>query len=290
MKILISDAFDGSLPGRLESFGEVTDNKDEVGSANVVLVRSKTKCTPEYMDAAPNLKLIIRGGVGLDNVDLNYAKTKDITVHNTPAASSIAVAELAVGLMLAASGHIAKGHMGMTQGQWLKKELKRVELFKKTVGFLGAGRIATETAKRVQAFGTTLVGFDPHLKSHDIVSLKPFDEVLATSDFLSVHTPLTDSTRHLLDAAAIDQMKTGSIVVNTSRAECVDDVAMKAALDAGKVACYATDVWPTDPPPADNILVGHKSVLMTPHIGASSKENLLRIGDEIVRIISEFKS
>lgn len=144
MLILISDAFAPDLPDKLARFGEVTDDKSRLPEVDVVLVRSKTKCTKEYIDEAKNLKLIIRGGVGLDNVDREYAKEKGIIVHNTPKASSIAVAELAFALMIAVPNKIVPGHVSMSQGHWIKKELKRTELYGKTLGLIGVGLIGTE--------------------------------------------------------------------------------------------------------------------------------------------------
>ncbi|MBW2731577.1 MAG: hydroxyacid dehydrogenase [Deltaproteobacteria bacterium] len=282
MLILISDAFDASLPERLKDFGEVTDDKSRVAEAEVVLIRSKTKCTREYIDAAPKLKYIIRGGVGLDNVDQVYAKEKGIRVENTADASSVAVAELAMALMLAPINHVVAGHNGMAGGKWLKKELKRTELYKKTLGLIGIGRIGTEVAKRCQAFGMKVIAFDAYVDKHEIAELKSLDEVLAQSDFISLHTPLTDETRSMINADRLALTKEGVIFVNTARGLVVDEAAMTKALESGHVACYATDVWSSDPPPADCPLTSAPRMLMTPHIGASSKENLGRIGDIVV--------
>jgi D-3-phosphoglycerate dehydrogenase len=287
MLILISDAFDPSLPERLKEFGEVTDDKSRLPEAEVVLIRSKTKCTREYLDGAPKLKLIIRGGVGLDNVDREYAKQKGITVTNTPEASSVAVAELALALMLAAPNHLIRGHNGMAEGKWLKKELKRTELYQKTLGLVGIGRIGTEVARRARAFEMRVIAHDPFLKSHEVAELKPLDAVLAESDYISLHTPLTDETKGMINADAIGKMKKGVIIVNTGRGKTIDEKAMVKALEQGQVACYATDVWPSDPPPEDCPITKAPNVVMLPHIGASSKENLLRIGDIVVRKIRE---
>jgi D-3-phosphoglycerate dehydrogenase len=287
MLILISDAFDPSLPEQLKQFGEVTDDKSRLPEAEVVLIRSKTKCTKEYLDGAPKLKLIIRGGVGLDNVDREYAKQKGITVTNTPEASSVAVAELAMALLLAAPCHLVKGHMGMAEGKWLKKELKRTELYKKTLGLLGIGRIGTELARRAKAFEMKIIAFDPYLKSHEIAQLKSLDEVLRESDYISMHMPLTDETKAIINADTIGKMKKGVIIVNTGRGKCIDEKAMVKALEDGQIGYYATDVWPSDPPPDDCPITKAPNVVMTPHIGASSKENLLRIGEIVVQKITE---
>ncbi len=289
MKILISDAFDPALPEKLARFGEVTDDKAQLPSANVVLVRSKTKCTPEYIDSANNLKMIIRGGVGLDNIDLVYAKEKGVIVHNTAAASSIAVAEQAMTLMLAMPNHTIKGHETMKQGVWAKKQLKRTELYKKTLGLIGVGRIATETAKRAAGFGMKIVGYDPFVDSHELAEMKSLDEVLAASDYLSLHTPLTDDTKGMFNTETIAKMKDGVRIVNTGRAKVVVEEDIKAALESGKVAGFATDVWYSDPPEGSP-LIDAPNVVMAPHIGASTKENLLRIGDIIEELIEEFVS
>jgi len=288
MKILISDAFDPSLSDRLKKFGEVTDDKAQVSEANVVLIRSKTKCTKEYIDNAPNLKLIIRGGVGLDNVDLEYAKERGVTVHNTPAASSPAVAELAFAHMIAVPNRLIEGHNSMAKGEWIKKQLKRTELMGKTLGLIGIGRIAVELAKRAKAFGMNIIAYDKYVEKSDYAEMKSFDEVLAESDYISMHTPLTDETKGMINKETINKMKDGVIIVNTGRGKCTNEEDMAEALKSGKVRSYATDVWFSDPPPEDSPLLKAPNVQMTPHIGASSKENLLRIGDIIVDIIENF--
>jgi D-3-phosphoglycerate dehydrogenase len=288
MLILISDPFGSSLPERLSEFGEVTDDKSRVAEAEVVLVRSKTKVTAAYIDGAPKLKYVIRGGVGLDNVDLEYAHSKGIRVDNTPSASSVAVAELAVTLMLSAINHVVAAHNGMAEGMWLKKELKRTELYRKTLGLIGIGRIGSAVAQRVKAFEMDVIGHDPFVEQHDLVELVELDEVLAKADVLSLHAPLTDQTRGMLDGKRLAQAKPGVVVVNTGRGECVDEAAMVAALEEGTVACYATDVWSSDPPPQDCPLLKAPRVLMTPHIGASSKENLGRIGDVVVNKLRDY--
>ncbi len=289
MLILISDALDESLPKKLARFGEVTDDKSRLPEANVVIVRSKTKCTKEWIDQAKNLKLIIRGGVGLDNVDLEYAKEKGVIVRNTPKASGIAVAELAFGLMLAAASHIIPAHEGMKEGKWLKKQLKRSELYGKTLCLVGMGNIATEVARRARAFGMNVVAYRRSGKPSDFADVKPtLEEALRDADYVSLHLPLTDETRGLSDTSAIEAMKDGAVLINTGRAGTVDAEAVKAALESGKLRAYATDVWPSDPPPEDYPLLHAPNVIMTPHIGANTKENQLRIGDEIVSIIQEY--
>ena len=287
MKILLSDAFDPSLPDRLKKFGEVTDDKSQVAECAVVLIRSKTKCTKEYIDGAPKLEMIIRGGVGLDNVDQVYAKEKDIKVFNTAAASSVAVAEIAFAHMLGIPNRLIEGHMTMAQGQWAKNELKRTELFKKTLGIVGMGRIATEIAIRAKAFGMRVIAYDKYVDSSDHAEMMSLDQMVAQADFISLNTPLTDETKGMISAGLIDKMKAGVIIVNTGRGKVINDADLVAALEAGKVRAYGTDVWESDPPPETSPLLKAKNVFMTPHIGASSNENLLRIGDIIVELLEE---
>ncbi len=288
MKILIADAFDPSLPGRLKAFGDVYEDMGKLSEAEALLIRSKTKVTKEFLEGAPNLKLVIRGGVGLDNVDRETCKARGIEVRNTPQASSVAVAELTMALMLAVPNRIVEGHNSMKEGKWIKKELKRTELFQKTLGLLGVGLIGTEVARRAAAFGMKVVAYDPFVQSHPVAEMKSLDDVLASADYISMHTPLTDQTKGMVNAAMIDKMKDGVILVNTGRGKVVAEEDLAGALASGKVRAYATDVWHSDPPDPSSPLLSAPNVLMTPHIGASSKENLLRIGDIIVDIISGF--
>jgi D-3-phosphoglycerate dehydrogenase len=287
MLILISDAFAKDLPDRLAPFGEVTEDQARVSEAEVVLIRSKTKCTKEWMDNAKNCKLIIRGGVGLDNVDLEYAKEKGITVHNTADASSIAVAEDAFALMIALPNHIIRGHNSMTKGEWIKKELKRDELYGKTLGLLGCGRIGTELAKRAAAFGMDVVAYDPYLDSIEFGELVDMDTLLAKADYISLHMPLTDETKGMVNKGLIAKMKDGVRIVNTGRGKCVVQEDMVEALKSGKVAGFGNDVWYSDPPD-ENPFIGLDNVVMLPHLGASTKENMGRIGDIVIELLTKY--
>jgi D-3-phosphoglycerate dehydrogenase len=285
MKILLSDSFDPSLPGRLAKFGTVTDDKAALPDCDVVLIRSKTKATAEYIAGAPKLKIIIRGGVGLDNVDASAARARGIKVFNTPEASSVAVAELAFALLIAIPNKVIDGHMSMKEGKWLKSDLKRTELYQKTLGIIGVGRIGTEIALRAQGFGMKVLAADPEVKHHTLAEMTTLDDLCARSDFITFSVPLNDATRGMINTALIQKMKTGVILVNTGRGKCVVEADLAAALESGKVAAYGTDVWESDPPPETSPLLKAKNVYMCPHIGASSKENLLRIGDQIVDIL-----
>ncbi len=289
MVILICDAFDKSLPERLARFGEVAEDIARLPHAEVALVRSKTKCTAEWIAGAPKLKLIIRGGVGLDNVDLKAAKERGIEVRNTPAASAVAVAELAFCLMLAVPNKLVEAHNALKEGKFLKKEIKRTELFGKTLGLVGLGRIASEVAKRAAAFGMRVLAYDPFVKRSEVAIVVPtLKELLGQADYISMHVPLTDETRGMINASAIAEMKDGAVIVNTGRGKCIVEDDLATALGSGKVGAYATDVWYSDPPDPASPLLAAPNVLMTPHIGANSKENLLRIGDEVVALLENW--
>ena len=290
MHILIADAFDAKLPERLAAFGTVSSDLATLPQAQVLLVRSKTKVDADLIAKAPNLKLVIRGGVGMDNVDKKLCAEKGIKDVNTPRASSVAVAEMAMAFMVAIPARLIEAHISMKEGKFLKSELKRTELFKKTLGLIGAGNIATEVAKRAQAFGMEVIAFDPFLKEHPIARLVSLDELAAKADVISMHTPLTDDTKGMVNATFIAKMKDGAILINTGRGKCVNDADLAAALQSGKLRAYGTDVWPSDPPPADCPLLSAPNVIMAPHLGANSKENLGRIGDEVVLILKDFKA
>ena len=288
MKILISDAFDPSLPEKLSKYGEVTEDKSKLPDVDIVLVRSKTKCTKEYIDQAKNLKMIIRGGVGLDNIDLEYAKSKGIIVQNTAEASSIAVAELAIALMLAVASRVVEGDVSMKRGEWLKKQLKRTELYGKTLGLIGSGRIGTEVAKRAKAFGMNVITYDPYIQTFEFGELKSnLDDLLALSDYISLHTPITPETKGIINKDTIAKMKDGVKIINTARGKCVMEQDVVEALKSGKIAAYGNDVWYSDPPENTPLLDAPNAVLL-PHLGASTKENLLRIGEIVDRQIGEY--
>ena len=289
MKILIADAFDASLPKRLEKFGEVTTDMAELATAQILLIRSKTKVTKDMVDQAPKLKLVIRGGVGLDNVDKEACKARGVEVMNTAAASSVSVAEMAMAFMVAIPARLIEAHMAMKEGKFPKNELKRTELFQKTLGLIGAGAIATEVAKRALGFGMKVIAYDPFLSTHPLADLKTLDEVLAQADVISIHTPLTDQTKGMFNKDAFAKMKDGVMIINTARGKVMAEDDLAEALKSGKVRAYGTDVWFSDPPPADCPLLTAPNVFMAPHIGGSSKENLLRIGDTVLEILSKFK-
>jgi D-3-phosphoglycerate dehydrogenase len=224
----------------------------------------------------------------MDNIDKKLCAEKGIKALNTPRASSIAVAEMAFAFMAAIPARLIEAHVSMLEGKFLKNELKRTELYNKTLGLIGAGAIATEVAKRAAAFGMKIIAFDPFLKEHPIADLVPsLDELAAKADFISMHTPLTDETKGMINAQLISKMKDGVIIVNTGRGKCIAENDLAEALKSGKVRAYGTDVWFSDPPPPDCPLLKAPNVFMAPHIGASTKENLGRIGDEVVAILAD---
>ena len=287
MVILLADAFASDLPARLKPFGDVVTDLSRVSEAEVIIVRSKTKVDKAMIDAAPKLKYIIRGGVGVDTIDVDYAKSKSIAVDNTPEASSLAVAELAFALMIALPNHIAEADSSMKQGKWLKKELERTELGGKTLGLIGIGRIARELALRAKAFGMRVIAYDKYVQTSDVATMVGLDELLAASDYVSLHTPLTDETRGMINSATIAKMKKGAYLVNTCRGPVVKTEDVAAALKEGRLGGYATDVYDKEPPEGSPLLSAPRA-LLTPHLGASTEENLLRLGDCIVERMQKY--
>jgi phosphoglycerate dehydrogenase-like enzyme len=288
MLILVSDAFDPSLPNQLARFGEVTEDKDRLPEADVVLVRSKTKVRADYLQRAPNLKLIIRGGVGLDSIDVATARQRGIVVRNTAEASTTAVAELAFALMLGITSHLARADASMRQGQWLKKELQRTELYGKTLGIVGLGRIGLALAARARAFNMRVLGWHPDVNFTDFAEIYgDLDALLRDSDYVSLHAPLLPDTRGLINHDRLHAFKDGAILINTARAAIVVEDDIVEALASGKLGGYASDVWPADPPPASPLMEA-PNTLFTPHIGASTQENMRRIGLMIERLLDEF--
>ena len=285
MLILISDAFDKSLPDKLKAFGEVTEDVSRLAEADVVLVRSKTKCTKEYIDSAKNLKLIIRGGVGMDNIDREYCKEKGIIAVNTPKSSAIAVAELAFALMISVPNKIVYFDNTMKKGEWNKKT-KRTELYGKRLALLGMGNIARKVAERARAFGMDVVAYDKYVEKSDLAKMVSSpEEAVSEADYISMHLPLTDETAGIMNASLISHMKKAPVIINTGRGKCVVERDMSDALKSGAVSHFCTDVYSVEPMEGDNPLLECDNITLTPHVGANSVENLLRIGDEVIETI-----
>ena len=288
MLILISDAFDDQLPKTLAKYGEVTDDKDRLAEAEIVIIRSKTKVNKEYIDLARKMKMVIRGGVGLDNVDRIYAQEKGIIVRNTADASTTAVAELAFAMMIALPNHIAEADASMRQGKWLKKELKRTELHGKTLGILGLGRIGLALAVRARAFQMKVYGWHPDVFFTDWAEIsESLEETLEVSDYVSLHMPLLPATKGMINKETLKRFKDGAYLINTARAGILVDEDVVEALKSGKLGGLATDVWPKDPPEGSP-LFDAPNTLFAPHIGASTNENMGRIGIIIDRLIADY--
>jgi D-3-phosphoglycerate dehydrogenase len=251
---------------------------------DALIVRSRTKVTLQVFEAARRLKVVGRAGVGVDNIDLEAARAHGVTVVNAPTSTSLAVAELTLGLMLALAREIPRADAGMKQGNWLKKDLAGMELHGKTLGILGMGRIGAEVGVRAAAFGMSVLGYDPLIPSEELVrrGAEPvsLDELYARSDFISLHLPLTDETRSMVDEQAIWRMKRGVRIVCAARGGVIHEPALLAALMSGQVAGAALDVFSSEPPGASE-LVRHPGVIATPHIGAQTAEAQSRAAEDI---------
>ena len=258
---------------------------------HAILIRSGSKMTPEVIDAAKALRVIGRAGVGIDNVDLDAATRRGVLVMNSPGGNTISTAELAVGLMLALARNVAPADAAMKAEKWDRKAFAGVELFGKRLGVIGFGRIGREVAARCRAFGMEVQAFDPFVspavaeQAH--VKLRSLDELLQTSDYLSLHTTLTEETRHVLGKAALAKVRPGVRIVNAARGELIDADALLGALDAGRVAGAALDVYPEEPP-KDWRLARHPKVIATPHLGASTREAQERVGTDIAQQVRDY--
>ena len=299
VKILASDGMQADAIAALKAAGHEVDVqfyepeelKEAVKKYNVLVVRSATKVREPHIDAAletGELKLVIRGGVGIDNIDHKYAESKGIAVRNTPSASSASVAELALGHMFSLARYIGIANVTMRNGEWNKKKYEGTELGGKTLGLIGCGRIARELAKRAEALGmnviyTDIMGQIPGV-SYQYMSQ---EEVLKNADYISLHIPAPADKKPVIGAEQLALMKPTAFLINTARGILIDTDALCDALDAGKLAGAALDVFPEEPPKDERVL-HHPQISLTPHIGGSTKEAHLRIGAEIVDIITKF--
>lgn len=253
---------------------------------DAIIVRSATKVTKEVIEAGKKLRVIGRAGVGLDNVDAEAAKAKGIKVVNTPAATSISVAELALGMMLSAARMIPQATASTKAGKWEKKRFHGFELFGKTLGIIGIGRIGTELAKRAKAMGMDVLAYDPLVKSSDYAKLVDFDTLLKESDFISLHIPKTKETTHILNKSAFEKMKTGVVIVNCARGGVVDEDALYDAIVSGKVKVACLDVYENEPA-KEHKLFSLEQVILTPHIGAQTEEGQQRAGVQIAELVRD---
>ena len=299
-KILVTDGMDKNAAKVLkdmghelvEEFYEPEALKEEIKNYDAIIIRSATKVRKEIIDAAletKKLKLIIRAGVGVDNIDVPYALEHDIKVNNTPNASSASVAELTIGHMFSLARHLYISNVTMRDGQWNKKAYKGIELNGKTLGLIGFGRIAIKTAEKAHALGMKVIYADRagEKSGYDEYKCVSMEELLKTSDFISLHIPFDKEVGPTISKKEFEMMKDGVYLVNCARGGVVDEAALLEALDNGKVAAAAVDVFEEEPTKNEKLYT-HDKVSLTPHIGASTKEAQFRIGEEIVDIIKNF--
>ncbi len=295
-KILITDGLDSNGIELLKKSAEVSDKPGisaddllkEIGEYDALIVRGRTKVTEAVFTAGAKLKAVGRAGIGVDNIDLAAAKAHKVTVVNSPLATTTTVAELTLGLMLSAVREIARADASLKAGKWLKKEFEGAELSGKTLGVVGFGRIGAAVAKRAAAFDMKILGYDPNITDEDIelrggnpVSL---DELLKQSDMITMHLPLTPDTKSMLNAAAFAKMKQGVYIICAARGGVIDEAALLDALNTGKVAGAALDVFTAEPPGLTD-LVAHPKVVGTPHIGAQTAEAQSRAANDIAEEI-----
>lgn len=296
-RILITDGIEKSAAEELKNMGhEIVEKfyapdelKEQIKDFDAVIVRSATKITKVVMDGAlvtKRLKLVIRGGVGVDNIDVQYAAANGIEVANTPNAGSVAVAELAIGHMFALARYIYISNVTMRNGQWNKKDYEGIELSEKTLGLIGFGRIARETAKRAKALGMHVIYNTRSGKKEGFneFAYVTMEELLKRSDFISLHIPYDKEKGTVLGPKEFEIMKDGVYLINCARGGVVSEEALLEALDSGKVAAAALDVFEQEPTKNER-LFKHDKVSLTPHIGAATIEAQAKIGKEIVEII-----
>ena len=291
-KVLITDGLSDKGIAILSSAAQV-DNKPDIsaddlvkvaGEYDAMVVRGRTKVTPAVFEVASRLKVVGRAGVGVDNIDLTAARSHGVTVVNAPKSTSLAVAELAVGMMFALARMIPKADGTMKQGLWIKKQLEGIELTGKTLGIVGMGNIGTALATRAKALGMSVIGFDTLVPADEIqkrgampVSLS---ELYAKADFISFHLPLTPESKGMLNGQVFAQMKRGVRIIDAARGGILDETALLAALESGQVAAAALDVFAAEPPGL-TALVAHPNVVATPHIGAQTEEAQDRAAEDI---------
>jgi D-3-phosphoglycerate dehydrogenase len=262
-----------------------------IADAVGILVRSETKVPKELMDRAPGLKVIARAGVGTDTIDVAEATRRGIPVLYAPGANSTSAAEHTFALMLALVRKLPWASSHMAEGKWDRKPFEGTELHGKTLGILGLGRIGSLVARIGQGFGMRVIATDPYAGNMATllgVPLLPLDELLAQSDIVTLHLKLTDETRRILNAQRIAGMKQGAVLVNVARGALVDDVALVDALRSGQIGGAALDVYDLEPLPADSVLRGAPNLLMTPHLGASTREAQVRVSVETAEAVREY--
>jgi D-3-phosphoglycerate dehydrogenase len=298
MKILVCDKTEKEAIERMRAAGLEVDVRDAITPEELpnvlpaydgMVVRSRTKVRQPLIDVCPRLKVIMRGGVGLDTIDAEYARSKGITVMNTQLASSASVAELAIGYMFALARSLYQAASSIKAARWDKKLFEGDEIGGKTLGLIGIGNIGREVARRAKALGMTVIAYDPYLKQADGVRLVSFDELLAASDYISLHLPKTKESAGMIGRAEFGKMKNGVRIVNCARGGIIDEAALYEALVGGKVAGAALDVY-AEEPPTDWKLIQLPNVIGSPHIGAATHEAQGRVGAEVADKLIEFAS
>ncbi|UGS36263.1 phosphoglycerate dehydrogenase [Capillimicrobium parvum] len=284
MRVLVAEKIGASGVGLLREHFDVDegDHLDRIGEYDGLIIRSATQVTADVLERATNLKAIGRAGVGVDNVDVPAATKRGIVVANAPQSNVVTAAEHTLALLLALARNIPQAHASLTAGRWERSKFSGVELMDKTLGILGFGRIGQLVAHRAQAFGMRVIAFDPYVgaeryKDLGVERAETSDEVYAVADFITVHLPKTPETENWLDDAAFAKMKDGVRVLNVARGPLVDDAALQAALDSGKVAGAALDVFRSEPI-TEHPLFSYPNVIVTPHLGASTAEATDRAG------------
>ncbi|MBI3153118.1 MAG: hydroxyacid dehydrogenase [Chloroflexi bacterium] len=296
MKVLICDKTEKEYIEQMRAAGLTVDVRDDITPEELMtvlpnyegmVVRSRTKVRQPLIDVCPNLKVIVRGGVGLDTIDHEYAKSKGIAVMNTPMASSASVAELAIGYMFALARSIYKATSSMKAEKWDKKSFEGDEIGGKILGLIGIGNIGRETAKRASALGMTVLAYDPYVNESNGITLVTLDELLAQADYISLHLPKTKESAGMIGAEQFAKMKNGVRIVNCARGGIIDENALYDALTSGKVAGAALDVF-AEEPPTDWKLLKLDNVIGSPHIGAATKEAQARVGAEVAEKLIAF--
>jgi D-3-phosphoglycerate dehydrogenase len=293
VKVLICDSVSKDTIKTMEDKGLQVDVKTGqteeqlcqiIGDYEAAVVRSSTKITAKVIDAGKKLKVVARGGVGLDNIDVKYAEQKGIKVVNTPEAATNSVAELAVGLMLTAARFIPQADASMKAGQWEKKKFEGFEVSGKTLGLIGAGRIGAMTGEKAIALGMKVVAFDPFIQKHQNPRIKmvSMDELLKESDHISLHIPYDKAKGPTITKNEFAKMKKGVILVNCARGGTVCEEGLLMALNEGIVAVAAVDVWAKEPT-ENRTLASHERVIALPHLGASTHEGQARVGGAVAQ-------
>ncbi|MDW8308489.1 MAG: phosphoglycerate dehydrogenase, partial [Verrucomicrobiales bacterium] len=265
----------------------------QVADAVALVVRSETKVTRRVLEAAEKLRVVGRAGVGVDNVDVEAATQRGVVVMNTPGGNTISTAELAFAMILALARKLPQAVASMRAGQWDRKQFQGIELAGKTLGVLGLGRIGSEVARRALSFNMRVVGYDPFLPDSRAQSLgvemaADLDDLYRVADFITVHMPVTDLTRGMLNAAAFAKMKPGVRLVNCARGEIIVEKDLLDALESGKLASAALDVFAIEPLPADHPFRQHPNLILTPHLGASTVEAQDKCGIEVAEVITAY--